>query len=119
MYFKIIEIYDVMKYSIRGIKDWEKLKSEVKFGSIQSRAYNKYVLIDLETAETFGLESDISTKEFFDEMTYYDKEELHPNKINNCIILKFRTLKDKRIPEFASELTHCRKSSHAFRIIGD
>ena len=52
-------------------------------------------------------------------MTYYDKEELHPNKTNNCAILKFRALKDKRIPEFASELTHRRSASYAFRVVGD
>ena len=118
MYFKIVQIDDVMLDNLNGIEDWDELKTEVRFaGFIQSREHIKYVIIDAETAEKFGLESEISMKEFFDQMDYYDEEELDSNNIKNCVIVKLQTLEDKRIPELASEIAYGNNISYAYRKI--
>lgn len=118
MYFKIVQIDDVMKDRLNGIENWDELKTEVRFtGFIQSREHAKYAIIDVETAEKFGLESEVSMKEFFDQMDYYDEEELDPNNIKNCIIVKLQTLEDKRIPELASEIAYNKNISYAYRKI--
>lgn len=101
MYHKIVKIYHVARYYVEGVKDWDRLHTQVTQcrNLTPIRENEKFVVLDKGTAEKYSLESDLELTEFYNKMDYYDSLELGTDVLKNCVIVEYDTIKEKNIPE--------------------
>ena len=97
MYFQIVEIHQIPCVLIENCKTYEEADCHVIPGRLIAESY---VVIDNETAEKYGIESEITAKQLFeDEIEFYKKEELDRNLIEKCTIVNLEELERRRIDE--------------------
>lgn len=106
MDIKILEVYYLSMTWSEGMRDYESVQNHVKSKNLLPllREYDKFVLIDRETAEKYNLESDLTLAELYSHMDFYDDLELSSDIVKNYEIVRFETLKERKIPELASAI---------------
>lgn len=118
MYYQVIQIDEIDKDEvIKDSDDWKELYRRALYDELDYFPRYKYVILDRETAEKYGLESDITAVELFDKMTYYNEEVVDKDIIKKCVILDREAFKEKKIEEFYLKLQYDDELTCAFNVI--
>lgn len=106
MYYQVIQIEQIERKSTRKYKTWGEIDKAVLECYIAWWPIEKYVILDQETADKYGVESEITAEQLFSKIDFYNEEVVDRNIIEKCVIVDRDGFKERRIPEFHEKLEY-------------